>query len=98
MLIIFKENRGDKYKFVIYPHSRYEGYYLVGAGANSDLNEVSKGVVRVKTDKGWIEGQVWVCINDVTQETPDKPKWVAAEVLYVATAGEDGKISWKEAQ
>ena len=73
---------GDKYKFIIYPYSHYEGALLGNPYSESDDNEVANGVVHVKTADGWVEGQVWVMTAD---------GWKEAEAVYTKT--EDG---WME--
>jgi hypothetical protein len=75
---------GDSYKILIYPYSHYEGALISTEGISSDGIDVPKGIVRVKTANGWVEGQVWVMTES---------GWKNAEVIYAKTA--DG---WKEAQ
>jgi hypothetical protein len=81
----FGINGGDAYKVMVYPcfhigeHSR-----LSNQGIEFIVGKVSKGIVRVKTANGWVEGQVWV---------KTKSGWKEAESVYTKTA--DG---WKEAQ
>lgn len=75
---------GDSYQFRIYPYSHYEGALISTQGTDSGIIDVPKGIVRVKTATGWVEGQVWVMTES---------GWKNAEVIYTKTA--DG---WKEAQ
>lgn len=75
---------GSSYQFRIYPYSHYEGALISTEGIGSDGIDVPKGIVRVKTAIGWVEGQVWVMTES---------GWKNAEVIYTKTA--DG---WKEAQ
>jgi len=75
---------GDSYKILIYPYSHYEGALISTQGVSSDDIDTPKGIVRVKTANGWVEGQVWVMTES---------GWKNAEVIYAMT--EDG---WKEAQ
>lgn len=75
---------GSSYQFRIYPYSHYEGALISTKGTASDGIDVPKGIVRVKTANGWVEGQVWVMTES---------GWKNAEVIYTKTA--DG---WKEAQ
>lgn len=75
---------GDNYKILIYPYSHYEGALISTQGVSSDDIATPKGIVRVKTADGWVEGQVWVMTES---------GWKNAEVIYAMT--EDG---WKEAQ
>jgi hypothetical protein len=75
---------GDSYQIRIYPYSHYEGALISTKGTASDGIDVPKGIVRVKTASGWVEGQVWVMTES---------GWKNAEVIYAKTA--DG---WKEAQ
>jgi hypothetical protein len=88
-------NSGDLYQITVYPYCVYSQYYEEGetvpqpsaflAGtATIGTNKISKGVVRVKTTGGWVEGQVWVMTDK---------GWKQAEAVYTKTA--DG---WKEAQ
>lgn len=81
-------NRGDKYKFIIYPYSHYEGALITSAGAESDIKEVPKGIVRVKTADRWVEGEVWVYAS-----TSKGHQWVRAEAIYTNTTN-----GWVEAQ
>ncbi len=74
---------GDSYQIRIYPCSHYEGALISTKGTASDGIDVPKGIVRVKTANGWVEGQVWVMTES---------GWKNAEVIYTKTA--DG---WKEA-
>lgn len=75
---------GSSYQFRIYPYSHYEGALISTKGTDSSIIDVPKGIVRVKTANGWVEGQVWVMTES---------GWKNAEVIYTKTA--DG---WKEAQ
>lgn len=76
-----KLNRGDNYKFVVYPYSGYEGSFITtNDAAESGGKKASKGIVRVKTEKAWVEGEVWVYAN-----TSTGPKWVRAESVYTRT-------------
>lgn len=91
-------NPGDKYLFRVHPYNVYSscwtydeegkqrllpGTLLTSEGTSME-GKVSKGIVRVKTDNGWVEGQVWVMtVNG----------WKQAEAVYAKT--ENG---WKEAQ
>lgn len=75
---------GESYKILIYPYSHYEGALISTEGVSSDDIDTPKGIVRVKTSSGWVEGQVWVMTES---------GWKNAEVIYTKTA--DG---WKEAQ
>lgn len=75
---------GSSYQFRIYPYSHYEGALISTKGTDSGIIDVPKGIVRVKTASGWVEGQVWVMTES---------GWKNAEVIYTKTA--DG---WKEAQ
>lgn len=74
---------GDSYQIRIYPYSHFEGVLISTKGTASDGIDVPKGIVRVKTASGWVEGQVWVMTES---------GWKNAEVIYTKTA--DG---WKEA-
>lgn len=73
---------GDSYKFIIYPYAEFEGARLTNDGSGRE-GKVSKGVVRVRTSSGWVEGQVWVCTEK---------GWTMAESIYTKTAA-----GWKEA-
>ena len=99
-------NPGDKYAVRVYPYFVYSSYLEKqsngsyeskhGAYLSSHYTEVnnktSKGIVRVKKSATeWVEGQVWVCVKDLT--SPSGIKWVEAEAIYTKT--NDG---WKEAQ
>jgi hypothetical protein len=75
---------GSSYQIRIYPYSHYEGALISTKGTDSGIIDVPKGIVRVKTANGWVEGQVWVMTES---------GWKNAEVIYAKTA--DG---WKEAQ
>lgn len=85
----------DHYKFVIRPYSHYGATSLISSeGLESEVYKVRQGFVHVKTENGWEAGQVWVYT-----QTKDGPKWVVAEYVYVAAAGEtEGTITWKQAQ
>ena len=89
---------GDKYLFRVYPYNVYGTYWTFDEDGNLDLpmpgtlltnagtehqGKVSKGIVRVKTDNGWVEGQVWVMTDN---------GWVQVEAVY---AMQDG--NWHEA-
>lgn len=91
-------NPGDRYLFKVYPYNVYGTYWTFDEDGNLDLpmsgtlltnagtehqGKVSKGIVRVKTDNGWVEGQVWVMTDN---------GWVQAEAVY---AMQDG--NWHEA-
>jgi hypothetical protein len=84
---------GDKYLFRVYPYNVYSAYldenslpqpssFLTNEGATKE-SKVSKGVVRVRTSSGWVEGQVWVCTEK---------GWTMAESVYTKT-----ETGWKEA-
>ncbi len=81
---------GDSYKIVVYPYSHYLDKNGDGSEALLSIQgteyseETSKGIVRVKTAGGWVEGQVWVMTEG---------GWKQAEAIYAMT--ENG---WKEAQ
>lgn len=62
-----------------------QGTLLTSISEDNNSNEMkfTLGVVRVKTDKGWVEGQVWVMTAN---------GWKEADSIYTKTA--DG---WKEA-
>lgn len=59
------------------------GAYLASEGDESDEMKFTLGVVRVKTDQGWKEGQVWVMTAS---------GWKEADSIYVKT-----DTGWKEA-
>lgn len=80
-------NRGDFYKFRIYPYSHYEGALLSSEEIESGYGQVPKAIVRVKTATGWAEGLVYVMVDDGTGQGV----WREADSIYVKTA--DG---WKE--
>ncbi len=94
---------GDKYLLRVYPYNVYSTYFdesnlpnpsaLLANEYIEKEGKVSKGIVRVKTDRGWAEGQVWVCVSDATTEDPDRITWKQAEAIYTRTADD-----WKEAQ
>ena len=75
---------GSSYQIRIYPYSHYEGALISTQGTDSNVIDVPKGIVWVKTTNGWVEGQVWVMTES---------GWKNAEVIYTKTA--DG---WQEAQ
>lgn len=94
-------NKGDYYKFVIYPYQVYSCYlegeeeenklthytvehgaYITNEGTTTDVKQVPKAVMYIKTAEGWTEGIVYVMT---------KTGWVEADSVYVRT--EDG---WKE--
>lgn len=74
--------KGDRYKFVIYPYTHHEGALLSSLGAEAEENKFTLGVVRVKTVSGWVEGQVWI---------KTLKGWQEAEAVFTNTP--DG---WKE--
>lgn len=87
-------SKGQSFKIYVYPYHVYstdyddEGKPIPGTLLSYDSvtfgsNTVSKGVVRVKTNSGWVEGQVWVRTAS---------GWSQAEAIYTKTS--DG---WKEA-
>lgn len=80
---------GDSYQFRIYPYSHYEGALISTQGTSSAGIDVPKGIVRVKTSSGWVEGQVWVMTES---------GWRNAEVIYtmVDDGTGTGKGIWKE--
>ena len=81
--------KGDYYKFIIYPHSHYASEYTLIAPAQEDATdpmEVSKGTVRVFNGTSWVEGQVWVFTDN---------GWVVADSIYVMTEDENGNKGWK---
>lgn len=78
----FGFDKRDRYKFIIYPYTHYEGALLSTIGIESDTNEFTLGIVRVKTESGWQEGQVWVKTHK---------GWQEAEAVYTKTAN-----GWKE--
>jgi hypothetical protein len=92
-------NAGDNYEIVIYPYSHYldedgDGTEaLISPQPTKYRKGTSKGVVRVKTTGGWVEGQVWVYA-----QTADGLKWVQAEAVYAMADDGTGKGVWKEAQ
>ena len=81
--------KGDYYKFIIYPHSHYSSEHTLIApdSTESEAREVPNGVVRVFNGTDWVEGIVYVMTDDGT----GKGVWKIADSIYVRTA--DG---WKE--
>lgn len=89
---------GDEYVFTIYPYNNYGTYFVNSSGNAVETfvgtrltNEgttygtiTSKGIVRVKHNNNWKEGQVWVMHNGV---------WKQAQAVYTM---KDGK--WLEAK
>jgi hypothetical protein len=89
---------GDEYQFTIYPYNNYGTYFTNASGNIVETatgtrltNEgtiygtiTSKGIVRVKHNNNWKEGQVWVMHNGV---------WKQAQAVYTM---KDGK--WLEAK
>ena len=73
---------GSTYQIRIYPYSHYEGALISTQGTSSNEIDVPKGIVRVKTSTGWVEGIVYVMTAD---------GWKEADSIYTMTA--DG---WKE--
>jgi hypothetical protein len=80
---------GDGYKIVVYPYSNYLNFnadgmeaLITNQGTALADGKVSKGIVRVMTANGWVEGQVWVYTEK---------GWVEADGVYAKTT--DG---WQE--
>lgn len=74
-------NKGDYYKFRLYPYSHYEGALISNIGNASASRRVPKAAVRVKTDSGWVEGIVWVMVDDGTGHGT----WTEADSVYAKT-------------
>jgi hypothetical protein len=73
----------DRYTFIIYPYTIYDGAYLSNFGTESDVRKVSKGVVRIMYNNRWVEGQVYVMTDS---------GWKEADSIYTMHEG-----SWREA-
>ena len=86
--------KGDYYKFIIYPHSHYSSEHtlITPEGTESAVREVPKGIVRVFNGTTWVEGEVWVMVYD---EAEQKNVWKVADSIYVLADDGNGGKTWK---
>lgn len=94
-------DKDDDFQIVVYPYIVYSCYLdlndrpcvqhgalLTNNGTSSEKVKFKLGVVRVKTEGGWVEGQVWVMTAD---------GWKEADSVYAMVDDGTGKGVWKEA-
>lgn len=89
--------KDDDFQMIVYPYTVYGSYLegqevkhsalLTNAGTSTAEMKFKLGVVRVKTEGGWVEGQVWVMAKDNNGNN----KWVEADGVFVNTAN-----GWQE--
>ena len=90
--------KDDDFQIVVYPYVVYgsyidgqavkQGTLLTNSGTSSEEMKFKLGVVRVKTEGGWVEGQVWVMTDK---------GWKEADSVYAMVDDGTGKGVWKEA-
>jgi hypothetical protein len=87
-------DKGDYYKFIIYPYSHYfsENTLIMPDGTESNTREVPNGIFHVFNGTHWVEGVVYVMVYD---EVERKNVWKIADSIYVMTEDDQGNKSWQ---